>query len=118
MEKGKRICHALKELRKRIADANNIPFEIEECSHKGDCPGSCPKCDSELCYLMNFIDRLQEEGKPIVLEGLMSDEELHKALSSVPVEQNTQEKPIEIKPLAGAPPFSENDMEDYSDLPF
>ena len=30
MEKGKRICHALKELRKRIADANNIPFESRE----------------------------------------------------------------------------------------
>ena len=43
MEKGKRICQALKELRKRIADANNIPFEMEECTHQGDCPGTCPK---------------------------------------------------------------------------
>ena len=43
MEKGKRIRQALKELRKRIAEANEIPFEIEECTHIGDCPGTCPK---------------------------------------------------------------------------
>ena len=35
MEKGKKICEALKALRKRIADANDIPFEMEECSRKG-----------------------------------------------------------------------------------
>lgn len=40
MEKGKRICRTLKELRKRIADVNEIPYEIEECSHKGECPGT------------------------------------------------------------------------------
>lgn len=37
MEKEKRICSTLKELRKHIADANEIPFGIEECSHNGDC---------------------------------------------------------------------------------
>jgi hypothetical protein len=42
METGKRICQALKNLRKRIADANEIPFEIEECTHKGDCPVLVP----------------------------------------------------------------------------
>ena len=26
-------------------DANNIPFNLEECTHKGDCPGTCPKCE-------------------------------------------------------------------------
>lgn len=56
METGKRICQALKNLRKRIADANEIPFEIEECTHKGDCPGTCPKCESELRYLMESIN--------------------------------------------------------------
>ena len=30
MERGKRICKILKELRKRIADANEIPYKIEE----------------------------------------------------------------------------------------
>lgn len=80
MEKGKRICRTLKELRKRIADANDIPYEIEECPHKGDCPGTCPKCESEVHYLMDAIDKRDIEGKPVIVEGLMSEEELRKVL--------------------------------------
>ena len=48
MEIGKRICKTLKELRKRIADANEIPFETDECTHKGECLGTCPKCEDEV----------------------------------------------------------------------
>ena len=92
MEKGKRICQALKELRKRIADANNIPFVLEECTHKGDCPGTCPKCESELRYLMDSIDKLEQEGKPVTLEGIMSEEELRRAFSIEPIEQSISDK--------------------------
>ena len=84
METGKRICQALKELRKRIADANEIPFEIEECTHKGDCPGTCPKCEAELHYLMESINQRGLEGKPVVVEGLMSEDELRQAFSIDP----------------------------------
>ena len=99
MEKGKRICEALKALRKRIAEANDIPFEMEECSHEGDCPGTCPKCESELHYLMEAIYRREQEGKSVVLYGIMSDEELRKALPIVPVERNTPENPEEIQTM-------------------
>lgn len=105
MERGKRICEALKALRKRIADANDIPFEIEECTHKGDCPGTCPKCDSELRYMMEAIDKREQEGKPVVLDGIMSDEELRKAFSIIPVEQDTPESPEEMETMGlPAPP--------------
>ena len=70
MERGKRICKILKELRKRIADANEIPYKIEECPHKGDCPGTCPKCEAEGRYLMEAIDKREQQGKPEVIEGL------------------------------------------------
>ena len=99
MERGKRICEALKALRKRIADANDIPFEIEECTHKGDCPGTCPKCDSELRYMMEAIDKREQEGKPVVLDGIMSDEELRKAFSIIPTEENTPENPEEMETM-------------------
>ena len=79
MEKGKRICQALRELRKRIADANNIPFEMEECTHEGDCPGTCPKCESEVRYLMDSIVQLELKGTPVVIDGIMSEDELCKA---------------------------------------
>ena len=93
MENGKRICRTLKELRKRIADANKIPFEIEECTHKGDCPGTCPKCESEVNYLMNAIDDREQQGKPINIEGLMSEEELRKAFVIDPVEPDVPSEP-------------------------
>ena len=96
METGKRICQVLKELRKRIAEANNIPFEIEECTHEGDCPGTCPKCESELRYLMDSIAKRELEGKPVVKEGIMSDDELRKAFSIIPIEQDIPEKPEEM----------------------
>lgn len=99
MERGKRICEALKALRKRIADANDIPFEMEECSHKGDCPGTCPKCEYELRYLMEAIDKREQEGKPVVLDGIMSEEELRKAFSIIPTEQNIPENPEETETM-------------------
>ena len=77
MKIGKRICKTLKELRKRIADANEIPFETDECTHKGDCLGTCPKCEDEVSCLMDSIEK--RERKPVVIEGLMTDDELRQA---------------------------------------
>ena len=91
MEIGKRICEKLKELRKRIADANDIPFEIVDCTHKGDCPGTCPKCESELRDLTEAIEKREREGKPVNLDGIMSEEELRKDFSPEPNGQNAAE---------------------------
>lgn len=51
MTKGKAICDALKQLRIAIAETNHIEYHPAECTHVGDCSGSCPKCDEELEYL-------------------------------------------------------------------
>ena len=105
MEKGKRICRTLKELRKRIADANEIPYEIEECSHKGECPGTCPKCESDVHYLMNAIDNREQQGKPVVIEGLMSEDELRQVFSIEPVNSETLEEFV----TAGMPALNESE---------
>ena len=44
MTHGKNICNQLKEVRKRIAEENDIPLETEECTYKGKCRGTCPRC--------------------------------------------------------------------------
>ena len=93
METGKRICQALKELRKRIADANEIPFKIEECSHRGDCLGTCPKCEAELRYLMEAINKRGQKGKPVVIDDLMNDEELRQAFGVDYTERQVPELP-------------------------
>ena len=68
--KGKEKCKALKELRQKIAESNDISFAVSECSHKGDCKGTCPKCDAELKYLERELDKKRKLGKSIVLAGL------------------------------------------------
>ena len=102
METGKRICQVLKNLRKRIADANEIPFEIEECTHKGDCPGTCPKCESDLRYLMESINQREQEGKPVVVDSLMSDAELRQAFDIKPICPESPQEPEEFV-LQGMP---------------
>ena len=51
MKRGKQICKQLKAVRQRIADENGIPLSVEECTHKGDCRGTCPRCEAEVRYL-------------------------------------------------------------------
>ena len=70
MSTGKNICNQLKEVRKRIAEENDIPLEIEECTYKGECRGTCPRCEAEVRYLENALaDRLRL-GKVATVAGL------------------------------------------------
>lgn len=70
MKYGNKVCQSLKVVRKQIADANEIPYEITECHHKGDCRGTCPKCESELRYIENQLNIRRAAGKAISLVGL------------------------------------------------
>ncbi len=70
MTHGKNICNQLKEVRKRIAEENDIPLETEECTYKGECRGTCPRCEAEVRYLENSLaDRLRL-GKVATVAGL------------------------------------------------
>ncbi|MBO7101477.1 MAG: carboxypeptidase-like regulatory domain-containing protein [Bacteroidales bacterium] len=70
MTNGKNICNQLKEVRKRIAEENHIPMKIEECTYKGECRGTCPRCEAEVRYLENALaDRLRV-GKVATVAGL------------------------------------------------
>ena len=70
MTHGKNICNQLKEVRKRIAEENDIPLEIEECTYRGECRGTCPRCEAEVRYLENALaDRLRL-GKVATVAGL------------------------------------------------
>lgn len=70
MKYCKKVCQSLKVVRKQIADANEIPYEISECDHEGDCRGTCPKCESELRYIENQLNIRRAAGKAISLVGL------------------------------------------------
>ena len=72
MNEGKEKCKILREIRIKIAKENNIPFNTKECDFKGECMGTCPKCDSELVYLQNEINKRSSMGKVIALSASMA----------------------------------------------
>lgn len=70
MFKGKNTCKILKDIRRQIAESNDIEFVTSECKYQGDCAGTCPKCEAELRYLEAELNRRQQLGKVITLAGL------------------------------------------------
>ena len=69
MTRGKNICNQLKEVRKRIAEENGIPLEIKECTYKGECRGTCPRCEAEVRYLENALANKLKFGKVATIAG-------------------------------------------------
>ncbi|WP_291528139.1 TonB family protein [Bacteroides sp. UBA939] len=67
MKHGKQTCRILKEIRKEIAKANDIEFIVSECQHKGDCAGTCPKCEAEVRYLEQQLNRRRLLGKAVTV---------------------------------------------------
>ena len=70
MKRGKQICNQLKAVRQRIADENGIPFSVKECTHKGDCRGTCPRCEAEVRYLEQALTQRVSLGKAATVAGL------------------------------------------------
>ena len=70
MVRGKQTCKILKEIRRQIAEANDIEFITSECQYQGDCLGTCPKCEAEVRYLEQQLERKQIAGKAITVLGI------------------------------------------------
>ncbi len=95
MENGRHICNELKVLRRRIAEENGIPLETEECTYRGECCGTCPRCDAEVRYLEDALSRRLRMGKAAVVAGVA----LGLAVSTGVKAQNVADT-IPLKPLA------------------
>ena len=65
MKLGKRICETLKGIRRDIAVANEIDYSPTQCTHEGDCAGTCPKCESETRWLEKQLRARQALGKAV-----------------------------------------------------
>jgi len=70
MFRGKETCKILKQIRQNIASENDIPLVVVECHYKGECRGTCPRCEAELEYLEKELLKRRSMGKKIVLAGL------------------------------------------------
>ena len=68
--RGRNICNTLKAIRKQIADANGIDYSPEECNYKGECMGTCPKCEQDVRDLEYELHLKQMAGKAIKVAGI------------------------------------------------
>ena len=60
----------LREIRRRIASENDIPFVTEDCKFQGECRGTCPKCESELRELERQLSLRESMGKRVTVAAL------------------------------------------------
>ncbi len=70
MARGKKTCKILKDIRRQIAEVNDIEFVTSECRYKGDCLGTCPKCEAEVRYLEQQLRSRQLSGKLVNFAGI------------------------------------------------
>ena len=108
MYRGKYICKTLKEVRRKIARANDIVYEPTECRHEGDCLGTCPKCEAEVRYLEQQLDLRRSLGKAVSLVGISVGITAVSSCSLVrplnPTAGDVMPPPDTIEEVAGIPP--------------
>ena len=67
---GKERCKILKEIRRQIAQENGIRLAIEECTHKGACRGTCPRCEAEVRELEKALEARRRNHRRVALAGI------------------------------------------------
>lgn len=107
---GKSKCKILKDIRKKIAEENDIDYVTSECKYQGECSGTCPKCEAELRYLENELTKRKNLGKTVAVAGIAAALVVGSAGCTLPVPDQT----------AGAPPapdttYESQPFEDESD---
>lgn len=106
--RGKNKCKILKEIRQKIADENDIPFVTQECTFQGECRGTCPKCEAELRYLEEQLEKRKRLGKTVTVAALSAS--LMMGMTACPSEVKEGELPLR------AEQFSQESSDPYDTL--
>ena len=67
---GKEKCNLMRQIRKKIAQANDIIYLSAECDNDGYCLGACPMCDAEIRYLDEQLNQKVRNGSEIQVAGI------------------------------------------------
>lgn len=67
---GKNKCKILKDIRRQIAENNDIAYVTTDCKFQGECTGTCPKCEAEVRYLEEELAKRKKAGKAIAVAGI------------------------------------------------
>ena len=94
---GKSKCKILKDIRKKIAEENDIAYVTSECKYQGDCSGTCPKCEAELRYLEQELAKRKNIGKTVAVAGIAAALVVGSSGCAFPITDQT----------AGVPPYQD-----------
>ncbi len=67
---GKATCAILKQIRRDIAEKNDIALTIEECTYQGSCSGTCPPCEAEVRVLERALAEKKKRGIKTAVAGI------------------------------------------------
>ena len=104
---GKSKCKVLKDIRKKIAEANDIAYVTSDCKYKGECSGTCPKCEAEVRYLEEELAKRKNLGKIVAVAGIAAtlvvasagcDVTLPNQTAGAPLAQETTSQTAETRP--------------------
>ena len=104
---GKSKCKVLKDIRKKIAEANDITYVTSECKYQGECAGTCPKCEAEVRYLEEELAKRKSLGKIVAVAGIAAtlvvasagcDLTLPNQTAGAPLSQETTSQTAETQP--------------------
>ena len=115
MARGKQTCKILKEIRRQIAEANGIEFATSECRYKGDCLGTCPKCEAEVRYLEQQLRARSIAGKAIALAGISAGMILMSGCSGTSSNQSSET--LQGEPEASVEQIEVTDTIEEGELP-
>jgi hypothetical protein len=107
---GKKICNTLREQRILLAEANNIPFESEECPSIGPCAGTCEKCDKEAKYLYDQLTKIPKEDRVYPqFEVIRSDSNAIQDILKLGTKNNSDDKEFIMGDIFPASLFGEGE---------
>ena len=116
--KGKEKCRILKQIRREIAASNDIAFATEECKFRGECTGTCPKCEQELRYLEQELEKRRHMGKKIVVAGIATAMLVSGAgCSETPQESISQTFDAGMTEWMGVPSYTETAVDGLLEPP-
>jgi hypothetical protein len=104
---GKSKCKVLKDIRKKIAEANDIAYVTSDCKYKGECSGTCPKCEAEVRYLEEELAKRKNLGKIVAVAGIAAtlvvasagcDLTIPNQTAGAPLAQETTSQTAETQP--------------------
>ena len=65
---SKELCLLMSNIRKQIAEANDIEYVQTECTHVGSCSGTCPACEQELQNLERKLNEKESRGEHVIID--------------------------------------------------